>query len=159
MELLKAVASVAESTDEKDVHVGVVECEREEFCRDAFGMRDLPELVLFHSGVWSVGTTWVWTTHPDSYDGSLDLNIDYVRDFALKNYKLKAIETRPWRLLYNPSDQVSRALWKVALSFPEMSFAQVGELWDLRKNAVVAIFVGGLLFGLFVQKVSSKVCC
>jgi hypothetical protein len=54
MELDKGVRNVASRVDSHQLHVGVVDCENP-FCKDAFGIVDTPVLVLFHSGVWSVG--------------------------------------------------------------------------------------------------------
>ncbi len=53
-EVEKAVRSVATRVNASQLHVGLVDCEKP-FCRDAFGIKNTPVLVLFHSGVWSVG--------------------------------------------------------------------------------------------------------
>lgn len=123
----QGVRAVARRVNGEQLHVGVVDCEQP-FCREAFGMKDFPVLVLFHSGVWSVGemmcissclceltitiskgTTWVFTLprlewkgffgHEvlclfDFVEGDDELNIQYIVDFALGNYKLKVRRKR-----------------------------------------------------------------
>lgn len=152
-ELLQGVKNVAKMIEsEQQLHIGVVNCDDgTHFCRDAFGMDTTPWLVLYHQGVWSVGTTWVYTLPPTEWQASDERNIAYIRDFALFNYKLKVRETQPWRLRYDPNDPLSRYLWMVLR--PSFNFAQIGELMSLRKNAVVAMVSLGVAVGFAAQRI------
>ena len=143
--------------EEKDAHFAVVLCDKvDSFCHDAFGMRETPQLVLFHSGLWSTGCTWVFNQGRDKWDGSSELNHNYLRDFVTHNYQLKWKEKTPWRLLFDPTNPFSKALWMISRHVPNINFAQFGELWDLRKNAVAVIFIAGALLGIVTQKVLKK---
>ncbi len=153
-ELKRAVAKVGEEVEESQLHVGAVDCDtNDEFCRFAFGITQLPVMVLFHSGAWSVGTTFVFTMPRNEFNANDELHTNYLRDFALGNYKLKAVEYEPYRLRYDPDDSVSRFIWRLRSYGPSFSFQQLGELWQLRKNAVLVIFGGAFVVGFVVQKI------
>lgn len=65
--------------------------------------------------------------------------MSHLRNFVLGWYQLKAVETHPFRLRFDPTDNISRFLW---FFVPVFSFSTLAELWLLRKNAMIAI-VGG----------------
>merc|ERR1711991_219648 len=149
----KAVDNVAKLVDESELHLAVVECDTEEcFCEEAFSMTDTPMLILIAHGPWSVGTSFVWTLPPAQWKGDDPYNVEYVRSFALGNYKLKIREYHPYRLLFNPASPLSRLLAGPNALLMHLQFAQLGDLWDLRKNAVAVIVLAGSAVGVLLER-------
>lgn len=155
-EVMKAVKKVAGMVEESHAHFGVVDCNQGTFCKHAFAMKTTPWLILFHSGVWSVGTTWVRTRDWRSDD---ELDLQMMKRFVMGEYRLKAKEMNPFRLRYDPRNQVSKWVWSMA---PVFSFIQLGELLELRKNAAAVLIVGSIIVGFIVQRIVAYtlwLCC
>ena len=80
------------------------------------------------------------------------MNFRYIKNFALFNYKLKAVEHNPWRLLYDRTSSLSKLIKSATDAFPKLSFAELSELTAMRKNAVVVLVLGGLILGFVLQR-------
>ncbi len=106
-----------------------------------------------------VGTTWVFTVPRLEWKGDSELNVKYIVDFALGNYKLKIRENEPYRLLFDPNDQFSVALWRLTSWIPSINLSQFGELMQLRKNAVAIVVGAGVVVGFVLHRLVMLLFC
>ena len=79
-----------------------------------------------------------------------------LREFALSEYKTKDVEHHPYRLLFDPQNGFSQALHLLRLYVPSLEFQQLGDLIQLRKNAMTLIILLGVFLGMIVQKIVSR---
>ena len=152
-ELSIAIERIAKTTfgDPPPFQVAVVECWKSEFCKDGFGMEVTPWLVLFNNGVWSPGTTWEYNTDSPSSWSATENNIEMIRDFALGQYRLKAVEHHPFKLRYDPSSIISKLMSKITIRrLPSIS--RMSEIFALRKNAALAFLLIGITIGWILSR-------
>lgn len=141
------------------VRYAIVRCDRDEsrvLCEESFGMHGgFPWLVFFVRGVWSLGTTWEF--NGDSREGwrVTPERVTLLRSFVQGWWALKAKETHPFQLRFDPRNDLSRFLWQFV---PAISFSSISDLFELRKNASILIIVGSAVVA-FVFSSLLLSCC
>jgi len=154
----RAMEMVASKVPADTFHFGVVRCDKDEstvLCEEALNMHTYPWAVFYHRGAWNLGTTWEFNDVRETWEAT-EPNVEHLRNFIMGWYQLKAREQHPFRLRFDPNNSLSRVLWYFV---PAISFANVAEMMEFRKNAVIMVLVGAATLGFSVTALLKKTLC